>query len=284
MGQKLFRTLGFIIIATILSSCQGPQIQKGKAQGDTISIVDVAPKEVSSGVKTDFAVEVVYSLQSADAGRVYIGFNTEEANRFQMMGYKQVGKGNGRVKFKYSVVPKNWGEDGKFYVYVNLSKYPHPEKWNPLISDQRKIHVTGIEAKSQAYQTPTFLIKNEKGVVQKFQTPDGQIQVNIEYLRPDSDKKYRIQRYNITWLSKTEDYRILKVKHRYGTSTKWVMCDPRKDPYYGSGTFAKGHPLVLKEFPVGIPLKSPSNTMTAVYTLEKQKGETREVTIRFWVD
>ncbi|MFO7886371.1 MAG: PKD domain-containing protein [Desulfobacteraceae bacterium] len=55
------------------------------------------------------------------------------------MQTKAVSQGTGTLVFNVETIPKDWGSQGQFSVYVNLSEYPHPQSWTPLASDQKEI-------------------------------------------------------------------------------------------------------------------------------------------------
>ncbi|MGD2091018.1 MAG: hypothetical protein PVH61_32890 [Candidatus Aminicenantes bacterium] len=160
MKQKVVLTLICILIVFTSSTCRTSSAKKPTAtrhqttaiehqryikpneDKDIIRISHVSPSTVASGVETEFKVEVYYNLYSKDTGKVYIGFNTKEADSFHLVDGKQVRKGSGKVYFKCTVIPKNWGYDAKFEVYVNLAEYPHSGKsFTPLVNYTKVINV-----------------------------------------------------------------------------------------------------------------------------------------------
>jgi hypothetical protein len=52
-----------------------------------------------------------------------------------------VQKGAGTATLTAKVIPVDWGQRGRFTVLVNLSKYPHDFRWNPITRDKQEIVV-----------------------------------------------------------------------------------------------------------------------------------------------
>jgi hypothetical protein len=101
---------------------------------DKIRIVNVtASAPVVDGVENEFTVELEYTLESADAATLMLGFNSEVQHRYRMTTNKRVKKGTNFVTLKAKVVPKNWKEYGDFLILANLSPHPTPRNgWQPL--------------------------------------------------------------------------------------------------------------------------------------------------------
>jgi len=92
------------------------------------------------GVDTNFTVVIEYNLYSYTQGEVQVGFNNGESiNSFRIVNNAEflVNKGSGTHEFNVTVKPKDWGSQGDFSVYVNISEYPHPSTWTPLDGDTR---------------------------------------------------------------------------------------------------------------------------------------------------
>lgn len=127
---------------------------------DDINIVAITPSTFTKyGEDVHFSVTIDYSLQSKDRGIVYLGFNTKELNRYNLVDDNlQVIRGSNRITLEAIVKPAEWGTPNQglkgsmdimeeifngtstaFQAYVNLSDYPHPESWNPLVKDTEKI-------------------------------------------------------------------------------------------------------------------------------------------------
>ncbi|MDR0671035.1 MAG: hypothetical protein LBF64_01855 [Oscillospiraceae bacterium] len=122
------------------------------AAGDSVRIVSVTP-DVFPDYETPvtFVVTVSYTLQSVDSGVVYLGFNTNAAERYSLVDEAVVSKGTGVVTLTGTVTPVGWGtadspsgplqgslellNGNTFGAYVNISENPHPDAWNPLAAD-----------------------------------------------------------------------------------------------------------------------------------------------------
>jgi hypothetical protein len=107
---------------------------------DFINIISVnSDSRLVDGVDTDFTVVVEYNLFTYNQGILLIGFNNGESiNSFRIVNNADflVNKGPGTHEFNVTVIPKDWGSQGDFLVYVNISEYPHPSTWKPLDSDR----------------------------------------------------------------------------------------------------------------------------------------------------
>lgn len=109
---------------------------------DSIKITRVsAAQPVIRGVENEFTVEVQYNLDSEEQGEINIGFNTDRPSAFKMEDSFIVQKGAGTATLKAKVIPVDWGQRGRFTVLVNLSKYPHDFRWNPITRDKQEIVV-----------------------------------------------------------------------------------------------------------------------------------------------
>jgi hypothetical protein len=109
---------------------------------DAISIKSVTPSSgVTPDIARDFTVIVEFELASVDSGAVMVGFNTNEAGRYAMVSDATtlVIKGSGEHQFNVTSIPREWGDDVDFKVYVNLSEHPRGPSWSPLATDIRVI-------------------------------------------------------------------------------------------------------------------------------------------------
>lgn len=108
---------------------------------DKIRIVSVTPSApVLDGVENEFTVEIEYTIESADAATLMLGFNSEKSNVYRMTTSKKVKKGTNSVTLKSKIVPKDWKEYGDFVVVANLSPYPEARgRWVPLASTREVI-------------------------------------------------------------------------------------------------------------------------------------------------
>lgn len=122
-------------------------------EGDWVEIVSVTPNSYDNYTDfVTFTATINYSLQSAEQGIVYLGFNTSRPNYYEIeeepgAAGVVVSKGTGTVVLSKEVRPVNWDTaisrmqqymDGinypvtDFKIYANLSEYPHDIPWTPL--------------------------------------------------------------------------------------------------------------------------------------------------------
>ena len=133
MSRFLVLALVGILAVTGCNKATGPE-----ETDDTITIILVTPDSgLNPGQATDFAVTVEYELVSADSGELNIGFNSVEIGRYHLIeeAAALIAAGTGQHQFNVSVITKDWGDDGDFEVYVNLSEHPHDFIWTPLATD-----------------------------------------------------------------------------------------------------------------------------------------------------
>ena len=139
-SMRVILILTIIGLLAILGCDDDSATVPDKETGDTIIINSVTP---DSGIKADieasFVVAVEYQLVSADLGEINIGFNSAEVGRYHILKAATVlvDKGSGEHQFNVTVVPKDWGSDGDFSVYVNLSEQAHESVWTPIATDIR---------------------------------------------------------------------------------------------------------------------------------------------------
>ena len=111
---------------------------------DKIRIVSISPAgPVTSGVETEFSIEVEVDLGSAHEGLVGVGFNLDNATDFRMVDRQEVHKGRHQVSFRVRVVPVDWGEHGVFAVVVNVGPKPAETRWTPTAFVRLAIPVKG---------------------------------------------------------------------------------------------------------------------------------------------
>jgi hypothetical protein len=123
-----------------VSTAQDANRAKGETK-DKIRIVNVTSSApVLDGVENEFTVEIEYTVESADAATLMIGFNSDKSNVYRMTTSKKVKKGTNLITLKSKVVPKDWKEYGDFVVVANLSPYPETRgRWVPLASTREVI-------------------------------------------------------------------------------------------------------------------------------------------------
>ena len=130
-----------VLVATVLLftfiSCDEDN-QLSPTGRDYIVITWVKPStDLADGVIYDFAVEVEYELASHPQAELMIGFNTNAIGTYAMISSagEIVYKGRRRSTLNATVAAKDWGTDGDFKVYVNLSPYPRGDSWVPITND-----------------------------------------------------------------------------------------------------------------------------------------------------
>lgn len=135
--NKIFVLFCIVVVLVLMTGCDGaPSIVD---EEDFINIISVTPDSgLIDGVYTDFTVVVEYNLVSHDTGVLMIGFNNgDEIGTASMISNAShiVNKGSGKYTFNVNALTKNWGTQGDFLVYVNISEYPHPVPWMALDFD-----------------------------------------------------------------------------------------------------------------------------------------------------
>ena len=107
---------------------------------DKIRIVNVTSSvPVVDGVENEFTVEIEYTVESAEAATIMLGFNSVKPNTFLMTTSKKVNRGANFITLKSKVVPKNWKDYGDFVVVANM--FPYPETSGKLIPKASTRHV-----------------------------------------------------------------------------------------------------------------------------------------------
>ena len=107
---------------------------------DKIRIVNVTSSvPVVDGVENEFTVEIEYTVESAEAATIMLGFNSVKPNSFLMTTSKKVNGGTSFITLKSKVVPKNWKDYGDFVVVANM--FPYPETSGKLIPKASTRHV-----------------------------------------------------------------------------------------------------------------------------------------------
>lgn len=135
--NKIFVLFCIVVVLVLMTGCVGaPPIVD---EEDFINIISVIPDSgLIDGVDTDFTVVVEYNLVSRETGLLMIGFNNgDEIGIYYMISNAShiVSKGSGKYTFNVNALTKNWGTQGDFLVYANISEYPHPSTWTPLDTD-----------------------------------------------------------------------------------------------------------------------------------------------------
>lgn len=112
------------------------------AKGE-IKILSVTPdNNLISGSDTTFKVTVNYSFDGINQAIIYLGFNNEEVNRYSICDEKMVTEKSGQCTFLVTTKVKDWGSQGDFLAYANISQYPHPDDWSPITSNKFKLSIS----------------------------------------------------------------------------------------------------------------------------------------------
>ncbi|HKR00356.1 MAG TPA: hypothetical protein VJT09_06770 [Pyrinomonadaceae bacterium] len=131
---SLLTCLALLLFYAPAGAVVGPQ--------DRVKITNVRTAEpVVRGVENEFTVEVEYNLDSEEEGEINLGFNSQKPGAFKMEDSFIIKKGSGTATLKAKVIPVDWGQRAKFTALVNLSKYPHDFRWNPITRDKQEIVV-----------------------------------------------------------------------------------------------------------------------------------------------
>lgn len=138
MNKKLFCIIFILVFVLFLAGCNGtPAIPI--VEEDFIEITNVTPSSgLVDGQSTNFTVDVEYHLASNDTGILMIGFNNGNEQDMHSLisdASQIINKGTGDYTFHVTATAKDWGIQGDFKVFVNISEYPHPETWTPLAFD-----------------------------------------------------------------------------------------------------------------------------------------------------
>jgi parallel beta-helix repeat protein len=132
-----------------------------------IQIISVEPGEnLEPGKETEFTVEVAYEFDGIEKAILYIGFNTEEVDRYELIGDGHVVEDKaGTHTSEVKAVVKDWGEEGNFRVYVNISEYPHPDKWTVLDYDIYELKILEVPVSDVSVEPAELILtagKTEK--------------------------------------------------------------------------------------------------------------------------
>lgn len=127
-------------------------VRAEEEDGDWIEIVSVTPNYYANYADpVTFTATISYSLQSAEQGIIYLGFNTGSPECYTYSPEPEdvqiVSKGTGTVELSATVTPVDWGSAlnlmyqfmaggsgavQDFKVYAMLCEYPHEDPPSPL--------------------------------------------------------------------------------------------------------------------------------------------------------
>jgi hypothetical protein len=126
----------------------------------TIEITSVSPTSAQSGIETTFSVTVEYASQNTTGCIIYVGANTETADRYSLYDEYILPDTSGTYTFNFTCIPKAWA-GYNFGIYVNISEYPHPDSWNPFDSDVSSINLSTRIASIELNATEVQLAMGE---------------------------------------------------------------------------------------------------------------------------
>lgn len=124
---------------------QGPMEPTSTTKVDSIYILTIHHTQPSEADHSrTIQVDVKYKLVSKSRGKLMIGLDLRETGRFRMLGEIEqiVEPGSGRHTFQTTLTAEQWSGDKPFSVYVNLSEFPHPNRWTPLANDREVLLLT----------------------------------------------------------------------------------------------------------------------------------------------
>lgn len=136
------KTIVVLFFSLLFSASLVLSQEKARAKTkDNIKILEVsATAPVKDGVSNQFTVQIEYTLESEDEGMVSVGFNSDDPGSYKMSGQKKVIRGTTVLTMKANVVPKEWKEQGDFFIYVNLSPIsPNPSGYRPFAGARKLI-------------------------------------------------------------------------------------------------------------------------------------------------
>lgn len=130
----------------------GMSVRADEEEGDWIEIVSVTPNHYENYTDpVTFTATITYSLQSAEQGIIYLGFNTGTPECYtysaELEDAQVVSRGTGTVELSATVTPVDWGSAlnlmyqfmgggsgavKDFKIYAMLCEYPHDEPPVPL--------------------------------------------------------------------------------------------------------------------------------------------------------
>ena len=128
-----------LFLATILGFSilfAGCDFGTGSDSPDKIWIRGMTPTTgFADGDTVDFTFQIEYLLASKDSGEIDVGFNNYTSPGMDALvdsGTRFVAKGSGFDTIHARGVVKDWGTQGPFRGYANLSAHPHGTNWIPM--------------------------------------------------------------------------------------------------------------------------------------------------------
>ena len=137
--KRTLRAICVVIVAFIVVGMLTACSSAGSATPavGTISIDSVTPNsDLQDGTTYTFTVTVTYSLNTGQ-GEINLGFNNGSAvSSYIIIDSRIVDSGNATIDIAVDAAAKDWGTEGDFKAYANISEFPHPDSWSPLDSDR----------------------------------------------------------------------------------------------------------------------------------------------------
>jgi tetratricopeptide (TPR) repeat protein len=121
-------------IRALLASLPGTESPPDAAATGTIQIVAVTPETVTPGTETEFIVTVSYTSSRAEGCIIYAGANILESDSYRLLEEYVLPDISGFYTFRFICTPVPWSDE-PFGIYVNMSEYPHADRWTPLDAD-----------------------------------------------------------------------------------------------------------------------------------------------------
>ncbi|MGB4171911.1 MAG: S-layer homology domain-containing protein [bacterium] len=129
-----------------LASFLPEEVREGPAATGKIEIVRVEPAgDLVPGEETEFTILVNYEFAGTEEAVLYVGFNTEQVNGSSLVDRYVVKEKAGSHTFRVKALVKDWGAEGSFVAYVNISRHPHPFAWSPLDTDVWELTIAGAD-------------------------------------------------------------------------------------------------------------------------------------------
>ena len=153
--------IGIVFVPPVAALQQRPPEKK-----DQIRILSIQPSApVARGAEMEVAAEIEYTLDSADESAVNIGFNIQDPKSFTMREQIGIRRGTDRLKVKVTMIPVEWGSQGRFTMLANIGKGVPGKAWSSTASTRHEftlISMSGGEAQASSQDAP----KKEVGAKQ----------------------------------------------------------------------------------------------------------------------
>lgn len=143
--KTTFKLFSFLCVIVFFSCSNHNNIDESPDESsewlssDTIVIQSVTPStQLQDGDTYTFKIDVKYNLANIDSALIMVGFNSAAVNSYVIASKASlvITKESATHTFTVITKAKNWGNEGEFNAYINMSKYPHPETWVPITADR----------------------------------------------------------------------------------------------------------------------------------------------------